>query len=282
LKLEDISLFIANWKTKDENLKEIAATLNIGLDSLVFVDDNPMERNLVRQMLPEVEVPEMPADPAHFAAAIHRSRCFEAWSLTADDRARGAAYRQNLLRQEQQNASGNVEDYLASLEMELELRPFDQANLARIVQLINKTNQFNLTTRRITEPECVALMENRGVYTQYIRLKDRFGDNGLTGILIGVIEDGNLRIDRWLISCRVLGRKVEEAMLGRAIEFAQTQGCAGVIGEFIPTAKNAQVRDIYPRFGFEPAGEHPDGRLLFRFATESYKSVVPPWMKIVP
>jgi FkbH-like protein len=281
LKLDDISLFVANWKAKDENLRDIAATLNIGLDSMVFVDDNPVERNLVRQLIPELEVPEMPSEPAHYAAALHRSQCFEAWSLTSDDRHRASAYRENVLRREQQAASGNVDDYLASLEMQVELRSFDQANLARVVQLINKTNQFNLTTRRITEPECASLMGRTDCYTQFMRLKDRFGDNGITGILIAFIEDDSLRIDNWLISCRVLGRRVEDAMLGTALEHAVSRGCRWVTGEFIPTAKNAQVREIYLKFGFDPVTEDPDGRRIFRFDNEKYQPLVPTWMKIV-
>ena len=191
LKIDDIALFVANWQPKDENLRHIAATLNIGLDSIVFVDDNPVERDFIRLQVPEIEVIEMPLDPAGYAAALHRSLCFEAWTLTDDDRRRAASYQQNAKRSEQLAAAGNVEDYLAGLEMHVELRPFDAANLARIVQLINKTNQFNLTTRRITEAECLALLNRPDCYTQFMRLKDRFGDNGITGILIAFVEEKN-------------------------------------------------------------------------------------------
>ena len=275
LKLDDIALFVANWQSKDENLRHIAATLNIGIDSIVFVDDNPVERNFIRSQVPEVEVPEMPLDPAGYAVALHRSMCFEAWTLTEDDRRRAASYQQNAKRSEQLAAAGNVEDYLASLEMHVELRPFDEANLARIVQLINKTNQFNLTTRRITEAECLALMNRPDCYTQFMRLKDRFGDNGITGILIAFVEADTLRIDNWLISCRVLGRRVEDAMLAAALSFAAERNCTFGLGEYIPTAKNGQVSGIFEKYGFEK-----DGDGTFRCRIENHQVAAPTWMKI--
>ncbi len=275
LKLDDIALFVANWQSKDENLRHIAATLNIGLDSIVFVDDNPVERNLIRSQIPEIEVIEVPQDPAGYTAALHRSLCFEAWTLTEDDRRRAASYQQNAKRSEQLAASGNVEDYLAGLEMHVELRPFDEANLARIVQLINKTNQFNLTTRRITEAECLALINRSDCYTQFMRLKDRFGDNGITGILIGFVEGDTLRIDNWLISCRVLGRRVEDAMLAAALNFAVERKCEFALGEYIPTPKNAQVSGIFEKYGFEKFVEQ-----TFRCRIENHQVAAPAWMKI--
>jgi FkbH-like protein len=275
LKLDDIALFVANWQSKDENLRHIAATLNIGLDSLVFVDDNPVERNLIRSQIPEIEVIELPQDPAGYTAALHRSLCFEAWTLTDDDRRRAASYQQNAKRSEQLAATGNVEEYLASLEMHVELRPFDEANLARIVQLINKTNQFNLTTRRITEPECLALINRPDCYTQFMRLKDRFGDNGITGILIAFVEGDTLRIDNWLISCRVLGRRVEDAMLAAALNFAADRKCEFGLGEYLPTAKNGQVSGIFEKYGFEKFGEQ-----TFRCRIENHQVAAPAWMKI--
>jgi FkbH-like protein len=275
LKLEDIALFAANWESKDKNLRDIAAALNIGLDSIVFLDDNPVERNLIRSLIPEIEVPELPPDPADYATALHRSLCFEAWTLTDDDRNRAASYRQNAQRTQQLAVSGNVEEYLAGLEMQVELRPFDEANLGRIVQLINKTNQFNLTTRRITEAECLALIGRPDCYTQFMRLKDRFGDNGITGVLIAFVEDGNLRIDNWLLSCRVLGRRVEDAMLAAAMDFAAARGCEYAIGEFIPTAKNAQVSGIFETYGFEKHGPQ-----TFRCKIATHRIQAPAWMQI--
>jgi FkbH-like protein len=275
LKLEDIALFAANWQAKDENLRHIANSLNIGLDSLVFIDDNPVERNLIRSQIPEIEVIELPQDPAGYATALHRSLCFEAWTLTDDDRRRAASYQQNAKRSEQLAAAGNVEDYLAGLEMQVELRPFDEANLARIVQLINKTNQFNLTTRRITEAECLGLINRADCYTQFMRLKDRFGDNGITGILIAFVEGNTLRIDNWLISCRVLGRRVEDAMLAAALSFGASRKCEFGVGEYIPTAKNGQVSGIFEKYGFEKFGEQ-----TFRCRIENHQVAAPAWMKI--
>jgi FkbH-like protein len=275
LKLDDIALFVANWQSKDENLRQIAATLNIGLDSVVFLDDNPVERNLIRSQIPEIEVLELPQDPAGYTAALHRSLCFEAWTLTDDDRRRAASYQQNAKRSEQLAAAGNVEGYLAGLEMHVELRPFDEANLARIVQLINKTNQFNLTTRRTTEAECLALIARPDCYTQFMRLKDRFGDNGLTGILIAFVEQDTLRIDNWLISCRVLGRRVEDAMLAAALAFAAERNCEFALGEYIPTAKNGQVSGIFEKYGFEP-----NGARTYRCRIATHQVAAPSWMKI--
>jgi FkbH-like protein len=275
IKLDDIALFVANWQSKDENLRHIAATLNIGLDSIVFVDDNPVERNLIRSQIAEIEVIELPQDPAGYTSALHRSLCFEAWALTDDDRRRAASYQQNAKRSEHLAAAGNVEDYLAGLEMHVELRPFDEANLGRIVQLINKTNQFNLTTRRITEAECLALINRPDCYTQFMRLKDRFGDNGITGILIAIIEGDTLRIDNWLISCRVLGRRVEDAMLAAALNFAADRKCEFGLGEYIPTAKNGQVSGIFEKYGFEKYGEQ-----TFRCRIENHHVAAPAWMKI--
>jgi FkbH-like protein len=276
LKLDDIAVFVANWQSKDQNLRHIAATLNIGLDSIVFLDDNPVERNLIRRLIPEVEVPELPPDPADFATALHRSLCFEAWTLTDDDRNRALSYQQNAQRTGQLAAAANVEDYLAGLEMQVELRPFDEANLGRIVQLINKTNQFNLTTRRTTEAECLALIGRPDCYTQFMRLKDRFGDNGITGILVAFIEDGSLRIDNWLLSCRVLGRRVEDAMLAAALNFASAHRCEYAIGEYIPTAKNAQVSAIFEKYGFEP-----NGNQTYRCRVATNKIQAPVWMRVV-
>jgi FkbH-like protein len=265
LKLEDIAVFAANWNNKEDNLREIAATLNLGLESLVFLDDNPMERARVRRALPDVEVPELPAEPALYVRALDELLLFEALDLTDEDRQRAAAYRQNAERQELHASSGNLADFLANLEMSVELQPFDAANLPRIVQLINKTNQFNLTTVRMTEAEVNALVGRPDCYLQAMRLRDRFGDNGLTGVLIGIEENDTLRIHNWLISCRVLGRRVEEVMLSAAIRHSRERGMRWVRGEFRPTAKNAQVRDVYDRMGFELLEERSDGARFYRW-----------------
>lgn len=251
LKLEDLTLLVANWRPKDENLRFIASTMNIGIDSMVFVDDGPAERAWIRQQLPEVEVVELPDDPARYIDALHRPMYFETLSLTDDDRRRVDSYRENVKRKLIETEHSTVEGFLKALQMEVDLRPFNEQDLPRIVQLINKTNQFNLTTRRLTESQVRGLMAQTGIYTQSVRLRDRFGDNGLVGVMIAMEEDERIRIDTWLMSCRVLGRRVEEAMLGGLKRYARARSIRHVIGEYIPTAKNALVSDLFDRLGFD-------------------------------
>jgi len=248
LRERDIAIFTANWKSKDENLREIAAALNIGLDAMVFVDDNPAERSRVRQRLPEVEVVDLPADPALYVSALSRLALFETLAITGEDRQRTASIQKNLERKTLEATAGSVDDYLAQLDIEVQLAPFDEANLPRIVQLINKTNQFNLTTRRRADAEVRALLA-AGAYTQAMRASDRFGDSGLTGVLIAIPEGGGLRVDTWLMSCRVLGRRLEEAMFAALVRYAAENHYTHITGEYIPTAKNSQVADLYDRLG---------------------------------
>ena len=266
LKEDDFAVFLANWEPKPDNLKKIAAMLNIGVDSLVFLDDNPVERNLVRRELPDVEVPELPDDPARYAEALHATYLFESLSLTDEDRRRADTYRDNVLRTELAAGSTNLDDYLVSLRMKVDLRPFDETNLPRIVQLINKTNQFSLTTRRTTASEVMAWMQDPACYTQFMRLQDRFGDSGVTGAMVAVREGETLRIVNWLMSCRVLGRRIENLMLASLMQHARRAGAAAVIGEYLPTAKNGQTAELFDRFGFERIEEREDGGRLYRAA----------------
>jgi FkbH-like protein len=266
LKEDDFAVFLANWEPKPDNLKNIAAMLNIGVDSLVFLDDNPVERNLVRRELPDVEVPELPDDPARYAEALHATYLFESLSLTDEDRRRADTYRDNVLRTELAEGSTNLDDYLVSLRMKVDLRPFDETNLPRIVQLINKTNQFSVTTRRTTASEAMAWIQDPACYTQFMRLQDRFGDSGVTGAMVAVREGETLRIVNWLMSCRVLGRRIENLMLASLMRHARRAGAAAVIGEYLPTAKNGQTADLFDRFGFERIEEREDGGRLYRAA----------------
>jgi FkbH-like protein len=267
LKRDDFAVFLANWQTKDQNLRTIAKTLNIGLDSLVFVDNSPIERNWVRQQLPDVIVPELPDDPAGYIAALHNTHCFEILSLTDDDRRRANTYRENVARATAQTSALDIESYLQSLEMVAELRPFDELDLPRVTQLINKTNQFNLTTRRVTSAQVQQWMENPDVYTQTIRLRDKFGDNGLISVLIGIQQGGEMHIHTWLMSCRVLGRRVEETAIALLQHHALDRACSTIIGEYIPTAKNAMVADLFDRMGFTLTAQHPDGRKMYQLDT---------------
>jgi FkbH-like protein len=280
LSLDDISVFTANWQPKQDNLRDIAATLNLGLDSMVFLDDSPVERGLVRRLLPEVEVLELPSDPALYVESLDRSLCFETASLTEEDRRRTASYKENISRLEFQSENTSIDDFLANLQMRVVLRPLDEANLPRIVQLINKTNQFNLTTRRLTAPEVNSLITKAGCYTQYMRLSDRFGDNGISGVLIACDEDDSLRIDNWLISCRVLGRRVEDAMLSAVLRYARSRSLVYVVGEYVPTEKNGQVRDVYEKFGFERCSCDGKGRIVFRYALHQAECALPTWLEV--
>jgi FkbH-like protein len=259
IKSEQIACFIANWNDKAENLRSLAQQLNIGIDSLVFADDNPIERNLVRQELPSVAVPELPDGPEFYARCLADAGYFEALHITAEDQERSAHYQANLAREQLRTSQTDVRGYLESLHMELRWQPFARVGLQRIVQLINKTNQFNLTTRRYSESEVVAMMQDGCTLTLQLRLVDRFGDNGMIGVVIGKLQDESLRLDTWLMSCRILGRQVEEATLNVVVSEAQRLGAGYLIGEYLPTQKNGIVREHYRKLGFQLADETGDG-----------------------
>jgi FkbH-like protein len=251
LKRGDIACFVANWTDKASNLRSIAQQLNIGLDSLVFVDDNPFERALVRQELPMVAVPEVSDDPTFTAEILAAAGYFEGTAVTDEDRVRGSQYQGNLQRDALRATATDLPSYLRSLEMQLSWKEFDKVGLSRTAQLINKTNQFNLTTQRYTEQDVLAVMDDPRAFGLQLRLVDRFGDNGIIAIVIGRLQDDqDLLIDTWLMSCRVLGRQVEPTTLNLIAEQALRLGARRLIGEFRPTKKNAMVREHYTRLGF--------------------------------
>ena len=260
----DIAVFIANWSDKATNLAHIAKTLNIGTDALVFLDDNPAERARVRQMLPEVAVPELPEDPALYPAALLQAGYFESTGLSADDAQRAEQYRANAARAAAAETIGDYGDYLASLAMECDLRPFDAAGRTRIAQLVNKSNQFNLTTRRYTEAEVAAMEADPSLFTLQIRLTDRFGDNGMISVVIFRKESEEWVCDTWLMSCRVLGRRVEEAALAAVAKAARAEGARCLLGEYIPSAKNRMVAEHFGKLGFDRTAAESDGRTLWR------------------
>lgn len=273
LRREHIACFLANWNDKASNLRQIAKQLNIGVDSLVFVDDNPFERNLIRQELPEVAVPELPDDPALYAACIAAAGYFEGLSITAEDEERTKLYRANIEREQLRESVTDMASYLASLRMELRYGHFGEVDLPRIVQLINKTNQFNLTTQRYAAPEVQAMMNDRAVLPLQFRLLDRFGDNGIIGLVVGKLNDElDLDLDTWLMSCRVLGRQVEAAMLNVVVNRARQLGAVALIGTYRPTAKNAMVKDHYLKLGFEQTGDN-NGETTWRMPVQSFIAV---------
>jgi FkbH-like protein len=242
---------VANWTDKAANLRAIAERLNIGLDSLVFADDNPAERRLVRAELPMVGVPELPEDPAEYARTLADAGYFEAVDLTPEDRERTELYRANAQRETARAAATDLGAFLDGLSMELHANSFDMQGLKRIVQLMNKTNQFNLTTRRYTEADVLGIMADEDAATLQLRLTDVHGDNGVIGLVVGYRRGSALEIDTWLMSCRVLGRGVEQATLNLLVERAAEMGCTRLIGEYRPTAKNGMVREHYGQLGFE-------------------------------
>jgi FkbH-like protein len=260
LRRGDIACFVANWSNKADNLRSIAQQLNIGLDALVFVDDNPFERNLVRAELPMAAVPEVGDDPVSYAQTLADAGYFESTVISAEDRERSAQYQSNRLRESLKETATDLPSYLRGLEMVLLWRRFDAVGLTRIVQLINKTNQFNLRTQRYGEAEVRAVIDDPNAFGLQLRLTDRFGDNGIIAIVIGKLQaGGDLLIDTWLMSCRVLGRQVEQATLNLVAQEALRLGAKRLVGEYLPTAKNAMVRDHYERLGFTVVSREADG-----------------------
>lgn len=251
LQLDDFVAFYANWKPKSENLISIAHDINIGVDSLVFLDDNPMERAEVRQALPQVSVPEVVGgDVFSYIRAIEEAGYFEPISLSADDFKRNATYQANKKRQDLVASVGNYDEFLQSLSMEAEIASFKPIYYDRIAQLTNKSNQFNLTTHRYTRAEIEQIANDKNYITLYGRLKDRFGDNGLISVVIGEKRNDELHILLWLMSCRVLKRGMESAMLDTLVDKAKLNGCSKLIGYYYPTKKNGMVANLFDQFGF--------------------------------
>ncbi len=275
----DIAVFQANWLDKPTNLEAIAKTLNIGLDALVLLDDNPAERAQVRAALPSVAVPELPADPSWFPWFLSSAGYFESVAFSNEDAARAGAYAADAARAEVQASARDLGDYLSSLQMRIALTPFDVVGRARITQLINKSNQFNLTTRRYTENEISAL--GADVFTTQVRLSDRFGDLGMIGVIIARPAqhegEGAWDLDTWLMSCRVLGRRVEVAMLAHVAQAAKAKGVRTLLGRYIPTAKNTMVADHYAKLGFTEI-EKTDAGTRYALDLNTYQSPALPFL----
>ncbi|HUB43799.1 MAG TPA: HAD-IIIC family phosphatase [Acetobacteraceae bacterium] len=270
LREEHIAVFQANWEDKARNLRAIAETLSFGLDALVLLDDNPAERALIRRELPQVAVPELPDDPALYGRTLAAAGYFEALQFSAEDRKRADFYRDNARRINLREQATDLAGYLASLQMEITFRSFDSAGRARVAQLINKSNQFNLTTRRYSEAEVAALEQDENCFTLQVRLTDTFGDNGMISVVICRRQDRETwEIDTWLMSCRVLGRGVEDAMLGELLRAARVDGVARLIGVYRPTERNGMVRDHYANLGFGEIDRRADGTTYWELATDA-------------
>jgi len=254
LKRSDITVFLANWSDKAENIRKARDILNIGLDSMVFLDDNPFERNLVRGVLPEVIVPELPEDPADYVRAISELNLFETTTFSKEDVNRTELYRAEAERRDAQASFANADEFLRSLEMRMLVARFDSFHLPRIAQLIQRSNQFNLTTHRYSEADCEALMNDGEVLPLYAKLSDRLGDHGLIGVIVLVAENDELVIRDWLMSCRVLARGVEQTLMNMVVDEARKRKLSKVRGEYRKTAKNQMVEDFFARFGFIQTG----------------------------
>jgi FkbH-like protein len=250
LQMEDISCFMANWDDKATNLARIAEQLNIGLNSLVFFDDNPAERSIVRRLRPEVAVPEVPSDPAYYIRALDRQRYFEVLTISAEDLKRTDFYRADSQRQALGSSAKDLDSFLQSLEMAARIEPVNAASLERTVQLIGRSNQFNLTTRRYSNADILNFTQNSNWLSYTVSLRDRFGDNGLISVLLAKTDSDALVIDTWLMSCRVLKRGVERMLLNNVVAHAKERRLKRIVGEYIPTPKNGLVRDHYESLGF--------------------------------
>lgn len=254
LALEDFSAFRANWEPKHENIRDITRALNIGIDSLVFADDNPAEREIVRGQVPQVAVPELGNNVAKYIDILDKTGYFETVSLSTDDLMRSSFYAGNADREDIQSRFDNYDDFLLSLQMAAEIRPFTPVYLDRITQLTNKTNQFNLTTKRYTFAEMESIANSDRHITLYGRLQDKFGDNGLVSVIVGDVRDSELHINLWLMSCRVLKRGMEAAMLDQLVEEAKARKVSILIGYYYPTAKNGMVSGLFKEMGFQNVG----------------------------
>lgn len=271
LREHDIAVFNANWEDKASNVEAIARSLSIGLDSLVFLDDNPVERETVRAALPMVAVPELPADPASYARILRSAGYFEAAFFSDEDRNRSASYAANAQRAEVFAKARDIGDYLQSLQMVLVAAPFDEMGRDRVTQLINKSNQFNLTSKRYSRAE-VSDFETAEGAAIYFRLRDCFGDFGIIGLVICTpTGESTWEIDTWLMSCRVLGRRVEEAMLAEVVRAARDHGIERLTATFIPTAKNGIVAEHYDSLGFSLLSVREDGSKTYELQLANYR-----------
>lgn len=255
LRMEDISIFVANWSNKGDNIKYIQEVLNIGMDSLVFIDDNPFERNLVKTMLPDVTVPELPEDPAEYLPFLQSLNLFETVSFTEEDTIRTKQYQEESKRVIMQQSFESVDEYLGSLQMEATVETINNFNLARCAQLTQRSNQFNLTTIRYTEDQLQQFL-SKGGEAICISLKDKFGDYGLISLILLEKKENVAEVNTWIMSCRVLKRGVEELAVNEIVAASQQMNCDKVIGKYLPTPKNGMVKELYKNMGFVALNEN--------------------------
>jgi FkbH-like protein len=278
LKPEHFAALRINWTEKAANLRSIASELNLGIDSLAFLDDNPFECEQVRCLCPEVSVIQLGSDPARHADTVHAFAGFQRLVLSEEDRSRSSYYAGDRLRADLKVAASSLEDFYRSLQMEADIARVEQTTQARIAQLTQKTNQFNLTTRRYSEQQIRAMADDPRYEVYGVRLKDRYGDNGLVGVAILQFSDAaEARIDSFLLSCRVIGRTLETALLARLIESARARQVSRVVGSFLPTKKNGLVKDFFANHGFIHSSETSDGQ-QWTLDVAAKTVARPPWI----
>jgi len=279
LKPRDFAAMRINWNDKAQSLREIAAELNIGLDSIAFVDDNPVERRHVREQAPDAIVVELPEDPMRIARCLRDCPYFERLTLSDEDRKRGEYYATQRERAELESSVASKEDFYRSLEQVVEIARVTPATLERVAQLTQKTNQFNLTTRRYTEQQISEMAACPGWRVWSLRVTDRYADNGLVGVAITHLDGGVCEIDTFLMSCRVIGRTVETALLARIADDARSSGAGRLQGWFLPTKKNAPAQDFYREHGFVEAERTAEGT-LFAFDLRQGTIPTPEWIRV--
>lgn len=270
LRPEDFVAIKANWKPKDENIRQLALELNLGADSFVFADDNPAEREIVEMQVPGVDVPAL-TSVDRYIEVIDHGGFFETTTLSEEDLKKTELYRANSQRIQEVQAFASYEEYLDSLQMQATIKSFDAISISRIAQLTNKSNQFNLTTLRCNEDEIRAMQtQNDSWVTLQGRLEDKFGDNGIVSVVAGEILDSELHMRLWLMSCRVLKRGMEDAMMEKVIEVAQQRGIRRIFGYYYPTAKNAMVQNFYLAYGFRCTHSTESGNSVWELEVDAY------------
>lgn len=272
LRLDDISVFMANWETKVDNIRQIQQILNIGFDSMVFIDDNPFERNMVRENVPGVTVPEMPEDPSCYLEYLYSLNLFETASYSLADKDRTKQYQVQAKRAAFSKSFTNEADFLKSLNMVSKVEGFTKFNIPRVAQLSQRSNQFNLRTVRYTESDIENMQKDEKCFPLTFTLEDKFGDNGLIAVVIMKELDGeSLFVDTWFMSCRVLKRGMENFTLNNMVEVAKKHGYKRIIGEYLPTPKNGMVADHYAKLGFVQMLEEATSR--WSLELETYKNM---------
>ena len=282
LKLEDFAAFEAHWESKAISIQRIADTLKLGLDSFVFFDDHPVERAVVRDLLPEVEVVDVPKEPALYVEALERGRWFESAQMTQEDLMRAQQYQQEQARRSLTAQFESLEAYLLTLEMRAEVRPLSDEDLPRVMQLIGKTNQFNFTTRRHSQPYVESLRAQARALCLTLRVSDRFGDYGLVSVILATphpAQPQRLEVDTWLMSCRVIGRSVEQGFFTYLVEAARELGYRELQVTYCPTRKNRLISDLLPSLGGSLSSEEEAQVYLFQLEAwsppQSYVSLTP-------